>query len=256
MWGWFKQTTLDYISFLGTGAPEPDTIRRSQAALFELREWILGVIEERRRQPRDDILTAFVAAHDRGEMVDEDQLLATCVDLASGGDELLTHVIGTGTLSLHEHPDQMRLLVENPGLMPKAINEMLRYEPPFQQDWRLTAEDVEIDGVRIPKGQIIRVMLAAANRDPRVFSDPGTFDITRDPNRHISFGFGIHLCVGSPLADIELDIAFSTLLRRLKGLKIARDTLEWHPSNHPRGLKTLPVTFDPGPRLSAPPVVV
>lgn len=249
--GWFKQTTLDYISFLGTGAPEPETIRRSQAALLELREWITGVLEDRRRNPRDDVLTALVAAHDRGEMVSEDQLLATCVDLASGGDELLTHVIGTGILSLCEHPDQLELLVEAPGLMPQAINEMLRYQPPFQQDWRLTTEEVEVRGVKIPKGRIVRLILAAANRDPRVFPAPGVFNIKREPNRHIAFGFGIHLCVGSPLAAVELDIAFSTLLNRLENLQIASDVLEWHPSNGPRGLKKLPVTFSSGQRLSA-----
>ena len=112
---WFKRSTLQYISFLGTGAPEPDTIRRSEAALLELREWISGVVGELRREPRDDILTALVAAHDSGKMVSEDQLLATCIDLASGGDELLTHVIGTGILSLHQHPDQLRLLREDPA---------------------------------------------------------------------------------------------------------------------------------------------
>ena len=250
---WFKRSTLQYISFLGTGAPEPDTIRRSEAALLELREWISGVVGELRREPRDDILTALVAAHDSGKMVSEDQLLATCIDLASGGDELLTHVIGTGILSLHQHPDQLQLLREDPNLLPMAIAEMLRYEPPFQQDWRRTTEDTEIRGVHIPAGSILRLMLAAANRDPRVFDDPGLFDIRRDPNRHIAFGFGIHLCVGAPLAEVELDIAFNTLLRRLNGLQVATDTFEWHPSNGPRGLKTLPITFEPGARVSAAP---
>ena len=248
---WFKNSTLQYISFLGTGAPEPETIRRSEAALLELRAWISGVVDELRREPRDDILSALVAAHDSGEMVSEDQLLATCIDLASGGDELLTHVIGTGILSLHQHPDQLRLLRDDPSLLPLAIAEMLRFEPPFQQDWRRTTADTEIRGVPIPAGSILRLMLAAANRDPRVFDEPDVFDIRRDPNRHIAFGFGIHLCVGAPLAEVELDIAFSTLLRRLNGLQVATDTFEWHPSNGPRGLKTLPITFQPGPRVSA-----
>ena len=250
---WFKHSTLQYISFLGTGAPEPETIRRSEEALLELREWISGVVDDLRREPRDDILSALVAAHDDGKMVSEDQLLATCIDLASGGDELLTHVIGTGILSLHQHPDQLRLLRNDPSLLPPAIAEMLRYEPPFQQDWRRSATDTEIRGVRIPEGSILRLMLAAANRDPRVFDAPDAFDIRRDPNRHIAFGFGIHLCVGAPLAEVELDIAFNTLLRRLNSLQVATDTLEWHPSNGPRGLKTLPITFQPGPRVSGAP---
>ncbi|MCY4629956.1 MAG: cytochrome P450 [bacterium] len=168
-------------------------------------------------------------------------------------DALIDDVIGTGILSLHQHPDQLRLLRNDPSLLPPAIAEMLRYEPPFQQDWRRSATDTEIRGVRIPEGSILRLMLAAANRDPRVFDAPGAFDIRRDPNRHIAFGFGIHLCVGAPLAEVELDIAFNTLLRRLNSLQVATDTLEWHPSNGPRGLKTLPITFQPGPRVSGAP---
>ena len=248
---WFKHSTLQYISFLGTGAPEPETIRRSEEALLELREWISGVVDDLRREPRDDILSALVAAHDDGKMVRGSLRLPASIWPPAA--TTAPHVIlDTGILSLHAS-GRLRLLDEDPSLLPPAIAEMLRYEPPFQQDWRRSATDTEIRGVRIPEGSILRLMLAAANRDPRVFDAPGAFDIRRDPNRHIAFGFGIHLCVGAPLAEVELDIAFNTLLRRLNSLQVATDTLEWHPSNGPRGLKTLPITFQPGPRVSGAP---
>ena len=146
-------------------------------------------------------------------------------------------------MALLRHPDQFQKLKDTPTLIKTAVEEFLRYDTSFLRAWRLTAEDVEIGGQRIPKGQTVSLMLGAANRDPAQFPDPDRLDITREPNRHVSFGSGVHFCAGAPLGRREAEIAFTTLLRRLPRLRLVDEGIEWQPNNTFHNLRSLLVTF-------------
>ena len=237
----FKAWSDDIVAFHGTGRPHIETIMKSTAALLETKAWLLRLIEARRKQPEDDLISALVAAEERGEMLSETELVATCITLLTAGHETTTGLIGNGLLALLRHPDQLRKLRENPALIGTAVEEFLRFDTSFLRAWRLTAEDVEIGGKRIPKGQTLSLMLGAANRDPAQFEEPDRLDITRDPNLHTSFGWGIHFCAGAPLARREAEIAFTTLLRRFPHMKLDETGVEWQQNNTFHNLKSLPV---------------
>lgn len=237
----FKAWSDDIVAFHGTGRPHIETIMKSTAALLETKAWLLRLIEARRKQPEDDLISALVAAEERGEMLSETELVATCITLLTAGHETTTGLIGNGLLALLRHPDQLRKLRENPALIGTAVEEFLRFDTSFLRAWRLTAEDVEIGGKRIPKGQTLSLMLGAANRDPAQFEEPDRLDITRDPNLHTSFGWGIHFCAGAPLARREAEIAFTTLLRRFPQMKLDEEGVEWQQNNTFHNLKSLPV---------------
>ncbi len=237
----FKEWSDDIVAFHGTGRPHIETIMKSTAALLETKAWLLRLIEARRKQSEDDLISALVAAEERGDMLSETELVATCITLLTAGHETTTGLIGNGLLALLRHPEQLRKLRENPALIGTAVEEFLRFDTSFLRAWRLTAEDVEIGGQRIPKGQTLSLMLGAANRDPAQFDDPDRLDITRDPNLHTSFGWGIHFCAGAPLARREAEIAFTTLLRRFPHLKLDEEGVEWQQNNTFHNLKSLPV---------------
>lgn len=237
----FKAWSDDIVAFHGTGRPHVETIKKSTAALLKTKAWLLQLIEARRRQPEDDLISALVAAEERGEMLSETELVATCITLLTAGHETTTGLIGNGLLALLHHPDQLRKLRENPAMIGTAVEEFLRFDTSFLRAWRLTAEDVEIGGKQIPKGQTLSLMLGAANRDPAQFEDPDRLDITRDPNLHTSFGWGIHFCAGAPLARRETEIAFTTLLHRFPRLKLDEEGVEWQQNNTFHNLKSLPV---------------
>ena len=239
----FKEWSDDIVAFHGTGRPHVETIMKSTAALLETREWLLRLIEARRKQPQDDLISALVAAEERGDMLNETELVATCITLLTAGHETTTGLIGNGLLALLRHPDQLRKLRENPALIGTAVEEFLRFDTSFLRAWRLTAEDVEIGGQPIPEGQTLSLMLGAANRDPAQFEEPDRLDITREPNLHTSFGWGIHFCAGAPLARREAEIAFTTLLRRFPNLKLDEEGVEWQQNNTFHNLKRLPVIF-------------
>ena len=250
---WFKQRTHEYVAFISTGAPDLATLKNSQRALIELKAWLADLIEERRQRPRDDLISALVSAQDRGDVVNDRELFAICVDLTSGGDETNTNTIGTGMLALLLNPGQLELLLSDMALLPGAVEEMVRYDPPFPMLYRVAKEDIELGGKTIAKGDSVRMILSAANRDPDVFPDPDRFDITRNPNAHISFAVGAHTCTGSNLARMELRIAFEMLLKRLRGVRLTTpsDTFDWDPSVGPRGLRSLHLSFEPGERVFA-----
>ena len=239
----FKEWSDDIVAFHGTGRPHIETIMKSTAALLETKEWLLQLIEARRKQPEDDLISALVAAEERGDMLNETELVATCITLLTAGHETTTGLIGNGLLALLRHPDQLRKLRENPALIGTAVEEFLRFDTSFLRAWRLTADDVEIGGQQISKGQTLSLMLGAANRDPAQFEHPDRLDITREPNLHTSFGWGIHFCAGAPLARREAEIAFTTLLRRFPRLTLDEQGVEWQKNNTFHNLKSLPVTL-------------
>ena len=246
----FREWTNQYLEFLGPGGLDVDVMRRSQAGLMSLRGWLLDLLEDRRTNPTGDVLSSLVAAEEAGDVMSEDELVSTCVDLVSGGDDTTTNMLGNGMMALLDHPDQLDLLRDDPSLTRDAVEELVRYECPFQMVFRLTAEDVEIGGAVIPKGQVVRLILGAANRDPEQFEDPDRIDITRGHIRHLGFGFGTHYCVGQVLARSELQISFERLVQRLPNVRLAGIPVRL-PSVGPRGFTSLPLAFDPTPRTSA-----
>lgn len=202
--------------------------------------------KERRRDPRDDLASALIQAEEAGDKLSEDELLAMVFLLLIAGHETTVNLIGNGMLALLERPDQMEKLLRNPEMIKTAVEELLRYSAPvFMSTERYAREDLNIQGVSIPRGGMTLGVIGSANRDETVFEDADALDITREPNKHLSFGQGIHFCLGAPLARLEGQIAINTLLRRMPDLhlSVATESLRWRPSIFLRGLESLPTTF-------------
>jgi pimeloyl-[acyl-carrier protein] synthase len=241
----FKQWGLDIARGLDSILlpPDSDVARRSDAARSALTAYFRELIAERRASPRADLLSGLIAAEEVGDRLREDELLATCILLLVAGHETTVNLIGNGTLALLRHRDQLRRLREDPGLIASAVEELLRYDGPVQRTARVSGEDVAIASRTIAKGELVMPFIGAADRDPAQFPDPDRLDITRTDNRHIAFGWGIHFCLGAPLARLEGQIALNTLVRRLPKLALATDKPEYRESLTLRGLSTLPVCF-------------
>jgi cytochrome P450 len=190
-------------------------------AIAELRAFFSGEIERRRRDPGEDLISALVAAHDDAEALSADELLAFVLLLLLAGNETTTNLIGNGMLALGRNPDQLELLSRDRSLMPRAVEEMLRYDGPVQATVRHNHEQVEVSGVALVPETMVFVILAAANRDPDHFDRPDVFDITREPNGQIAFGDGIHFCLGAALARLEGAIAFASVIERFPRLRLA-----------------------------------
>ena len=239
----FKRWSNDLVATMSGPGTTPDALERARSSGLEMADYFKGVIAERRKEPRDDLLSAMIAAEERGEVLSEDELLASCMLLLAAGNETTTNLIGNGMLSLLRHEDQLDKLLGDPSLTESAVEEMLRYEGPVQATARTADADVEIDGHMIEKGKMLFVLLAAANRDPAAFPNPETFDITREDNNHIAFGNGLHFCLGAPLARMEAQIAFQTLFERRGKPRLVSDDVEWNGNFILRGLKRLPLAF-------------
>ena len=209
-------------------------------------DYLRALFEEKRSNPKDDLVSALVRAEEAGDRLSEDELLGMVFLLLVAGHETTVNLIGNGVLALLQHPDQLRKLKEDPSLIKPAVEELLRYDGPVETSTeRFAREDVEIGGQVIPRGEMVLVVLAAANHDPERFPDPDELDITRTDNRHLAFGKGIHHCLGAPLARMEGEIAISTLLRRMPNLRLkgSPESLSWRPGMILRGLRGLPVEF-------------
>jgi cytochrome P450 len=228
-------------------------ISASDSPLFALRallpivnflRYIRKLVRERRANPADDLVTALVRAEEAGDQLSEDELLATIFLLLVAGFETTVNLIGNGTLALLQHPDQLAKLRTDPALATSAVEELLRYANPVSTTTdRYTREKLTIADTVIPRGELVMLVLASANRDERQFVDPDVLDITRAPNKHLAFGWGAHYCIGAPLARLEGQIAITTLLRRCPDLRLAAPpaTLRWRSGLEMNGLKALPV---------------
>ena len=203
--------------------------------------YFLGLIEQRRAEPRDDLISALVAAEAAGDQLTQDELVVMLRLLLVAGNETTTNLIGNGLLALLRHPDQMRLLRSAPGLVVGAVEELLRYDAPVQVDGRTALEEVEIGGRHVRKGQGIVLLIGSANRDPEVFSHPDRLDITRHGPRHLGFGRGIHHCLGAPMARLEARIVFETLLERFTEMHLLVEDPPFRDNVVLRGLATLPI---------------
>ncbi|HZN50759.1 MAG TPA: cytochrome P450 [Methylomirabilota bacterium] len=241
----FKGWSLDIARGLDSVwlPPESEIPKRSGAARHAIGDYMRGLIAERRASPRGDLLSALIAAEEAGDKLSEDELIATCILLLIAGHETTVNLIGNGTLALLRHPEELRRLRETPGLITSAVEELLRYDGPVQRTARITSTAVTLGGRTIPKGEMVMPFIGAADRDPSQFPDPDRLDLGRADNRHIAFGWGIHFCLGAPLARVEGQIAIDTLVRRLPRLALVNDEPEHRQSLTLRGLKALPVTF-------------
>jgi len=226
-------------------AREGGDMEATAAAALEFIMYFHALFEERRQNPREDLISGLVQVEENGEMLDPQELISMVFLLLAAGHETTVNLIGNGTLALLTHPDQHALLIAQPELITSAVEEMLRFNGPIGvTSVRWAMEDVTLHGVTIPKGGMVLASLLAANRDPSVFENPDVFDITRDPNRHMAFGNGIHYCLGAPLARMEGAVAIRTLLRRVPNLALAVDVdaLEWTETLLLHGMKSMPCT--------------
>jgi cytochrome P450 len=223
-----------------------DMLRALPAALSFVR-YLRNLVERRRADPEDDLITALIRAEEAGDRLSEDELLAMAFLLLVAGHETTVNLIASGTLALLEHPEQTERLRRDPSLTKTAVEELLRYASPVEMATeRYAREDAEIGGRRIPRGELVLAVLGSANRDERHFEDPDVLDLARDPNRHLAFGRGgVHHCLGAPLARMEGHIALSALLRRFPGARLAMapDILRWRRGLFLRGLEKLPLVL-------------
>ena len=216
------------------------------AAMSEFLHYVKALLAEKRAHPGNDLLGTLVQVEENGDKLSESELIAMTFLLIVAGHETTVNLIGNGTLALLQHPDQMRQLQNDPSLILSAVEELLRFAGPIGlSDQRWALEDISMYGEVFHKGEMVYAALGGVNTDPHQFHDPETLDITRQENQHLAFGKGIHYCLGAPLARLEGQIAFDTLLRRLPNLRLATDPeqLTWTNNFTLRGLRSLPVTF-------------
>lgn len=215
----------------------------AERAAAQFVAYLRALTAERRRSPGEDLLSHLVQVRDtEGDRLTEDELVTTCILLLNAGHEATVNVSGNGLLALLEHPAQLQRLRDDPALLPTAIEELMRFDSPLQLFERTATDDVEIGGVTVPAGQKVAALLGSANRDPAVFADPDTLDVGRADNAHISFGAGVHFCIGAPLARVELQASFGALLGRTTRLELGRPARR-RPEFVIRGLHELPVVL-------------
>lgn len=236
-----KRWSDDFALFVGSDVSAEGRYDRAQQAARSLFQYFEPIVRERRARPCDDALSALVTA-EGGDLSDR-QAAALGASLMFAGHETTTNLIGNGLLALLRHPEALSLLGERPDLAAPAVEEMLRYDGPLGAMTRIVAEPVELGGVALRPGDRVFAFLNAAGRDGRRFADPDRFDLTRSDNAHLSFGHGIHYCLGAPLARLEARLAFTTLLRRLSAIEIEGAPLEWLSSVVFRGVRSLPIIF-------------
>jgi len=223
--------------------PTPADFVQGTQTVLELYDYFRKLAEEKRRQPEDDLISTLVEAQERGDILDEEEMLANCAMMVIAGGETTASVIGTGMLSLLRNPDQLEKIRTDPTLYRSAVEELLRYEPPVQMTHRVAFEDIDFAGKRICKGQRVNIWVGAVNRDPAQFPDPDQLDLTRSPNVHLSFGHGIHGCIGHALAHAELQIVFRIVFERLSHIELQTEQPTWNETVINRSLKNLPLSF-------------
>ncbi|MEV0495650.1 cytochrome P450 [Streptomyces atratus] len=220
--------------------PSEETASAAVRASVEFSAYLRELIAERRTNPGTDLISALIAAHDEGERLSEQEMVSTCVLLLNAGHEATVNTTVNGWWTLLRHPEQLAVLRADHGLLPTAVEELMRYDTPLQMFERWVLDDIEIDGTVIPRGSEVALLFGSANRDPARFADPDTLNLSRQENPHITFGAGIHFCLGAPLARVELAASFGELLRRAPRMRLAAEP-EWNPGYVIRGLKELRV---------------
>ncbi|MGW3074019.1 cytochrome P450 [Kitasatospora sp. NPDC001132] len=217
--------------------------RAGEQARIEMGQYLVNLAEQRRGHPTDDMLSAYINEPDPAMRLTHEELAETAVLLLIAGHETTVNLITNGVLTLLRHPDQLDRLRREPDLLPAAVEELLRYEPPVHMRQRIPLADVDIAGTTLPKGTSVVLALASGNRDPKRFHDPDRFDPTRPDNQHLGFGGGVHLCYGAPLARIEAQAALGALIPRLTSATLLQDPPPYRHAAMLRGPRHLPIRF-------------
>ena len=240
-----KNWSADFAEMLGNFQHNPDRVARVLRSVEEMTAYFRDAIAELRGRPREGLIHSLMTAQVDGDRLSDEEVIANCIVTMVGGQETTTNLIGNGLLALLRHPEELARLRGDPSLTPSAVEELLRYESPSQHTARMAPSDRELGGKEIRKRQAVIAVMGAANRDPERFPDPDRLDLSRPSNRHVAFGWAAHFCFGAPLARLEGQIAFDTLLRRLPGLRREEGPLVWRENLGLRGLTALAVSFEP-----------
>ncbi|MGI8744125.1 MAG: cytochrome P450 [Bryobacteraceae bacterium] len=238
-----KAWSADFAEMLGNFQHNPDRIPQVLRSVEDMTAYFMARMGELREHPRPGLIHSLMTAEVDGERLSDEEVVANCIVTMVGGQETTTNLIGNGLLTLLRNPDQLGRLLDDPSLIPSAVEELLRYESPSQHTARIAPADIVMSGREIRKGQAVIAVMAAGNRDPEQFPDPDRLDVGRNEKRHLAFGWAAHFCFGAALARIEGQIAFETLLRRLPNLRLIPQPLVWRENLGLRGLISLPVTF-------------
>jgi cytochrome P450 len=245
----FKRWSDEAIASLGLvffGGIDEARVERQLRLFQEMRGYFVPLAEERRRAPQEDLLTGLVQAEHEGSRLSHDEMLSLLVLLLVAGNETTTNLIGNAVLELVAHPEAEKRLREDPALLPTAVDEVLRYASPVQFDPRRATREVELHGVRLRPDDYVLCWLGSANRDERVFERPDVFDVGRDRNPHLAFGFGPHYCLGANLARLEARVSLEALFAHTKGFELATaEPLPLHPSPVFRAVTKLPLRIAP-----------
>jgi len=242
-----KIWSADFAQLLGNFQHNPEGAERARKTLDEMVEYFRAAIRAQKERPTEGLVHHLISAEVEGDKFSEDELIPNLIATMVGGQETTMNLIGNGMLTLLRQPEVMKDLRAHPELIPSAVEELLRYESPSQHTARLAPEDTELGGKHIQKRQAVMAVMGAANRDPERFPDPDRLDIRRPDNKHVAFGFGAHFCFGAPLARLEAQVAFATLLRRLHNLKLKAGPIHWRNNLGLRGLTALHLSFDAVP---------
>lgn len=238
-----KKWSADFAEMLGNFQHNPDRTDSVLKTVSDMSMYFQTRIREQAVHPREGLVHSLLSAEVAGDRLSEDEVVASLIVTMVGGQETTMNLIGNGILTLLHNPEVLEELRHEPSLISKAVEELLRYESPSQHTARLAPCDVELGGKAIAKRQAVYAVMGAANRDPERFPDPDRLDIHRQDNRHVAFGFGAHFCFGAPLARMEAQIAFATILRRLPKLRLKPVPVSWRNNLGLRGLNALPLSF-------------
>jgi cytochrome P450 len=238
---WFKEKSTAVAQFDPSKGGDRESGAKEVGPAIELARYLAEILEQRRREPRDDLLSALLAAEIDGQRLSEPELIGFSFLLLVAGNETTTNLISNAAILLDRHRDQRRLLTEDPARIPRAIEEFLRYDSPVQGLARTLAAQVTLHGVAIPADGKVLLLFGSANRDERMIPEPERFDVLREPNPHLAFGFGAHFCLGANLARLEARVAFEELLARLPDYRMTESRVQRTCSGPIRGALSLPV---------------
>jgi cytochrome P450 len=242
-WEKLKNWSTDFAEMLGNFQHNPGRATRVLRSLEEMTAYFREAVRRQAEEPTEGLVNALASAEVNGDRFSEEEVVANIIVTMVGGLETTTNLIGNGLLSLLRNPAELERLRRDPELIPSAVEELLRYESPSQHTARLAPDDLELGGQRIRRRQAVIAVMGAANRDPERFPDPDRLDLGRQDNRHVAFGWAGHFCFGAPLARIEGQIAFRTLLSRFPELRLEPQPLAWRENLGLRGLVALPVSL-------------
>ncbi len=237
-----KVWSEDFAEMLGNFEHDADCVPRILKSTEDMTAYFRSAMRKEKLRP-DGLVGALTNAEINGDRLTEEEVIANCIITMIGGQETTTNLVASGTLTLLRNPGQLAKLRGNPGLLPSAVEELLRYESPVQHTARIAPDEVLFDGKKIRKGQAVIAVMAAANRDPERFPNPDALDVARADNRHVAFGSGAHVCFGGPLARVEAQIVFEEMLKRFPHWALEPGPLVWRTNLGIRGLTSLPVNL-------------